>query len=95
MPFDLSLLIDLLCNKGGDVNLYIGVGHFFLLSFFILSFAAASGGHLNPLITWSTCLTGHTPVARTLMYTTAQVLLMLTWHCGFHACAIQWPSLNP
>jgi len=59
---------------GSDTNLYIGIGHFFLLGFFIICFAAPSGGHINPLITWATVTTGHTPVMRGLLYTTAQAI---------------------
>lgn len=55
-----------------DPGLYIGIGHFLLLGFFILCFAAPSGGHMNPLITWATATTGHTPIARALLYTAAQ-----------------------
>ena len=55
-----------------DTNLYIGLGHFFLLGFYIICFAAPSGGHINSLITWATVCTGHTPVVRGLMYTAAQ-----------------------
>ena len=50
----------------------VGVFHFFLLSLFIFCFAASSGAHFNPLISWATMLTGHTPVARALLYTVAQ-----------------------
>eukprot|EP00937_MAST-01D_sp_MAST-1D-sp2_P007432 g7432.t1 len=67
-----------------DTNLYIGVGHFFLLGFYIICFAAPSGGHINPLITWATVATGHTPAVRGLMYTAAQatggVLGALVFH---------------
>ena len=54
-----------------DPSLPIAVGHFLLLGFFILSFAASSGGHINPLITWATTTTGHTPLVRALLYTVA------------------------
>mmetsp|Transcript_19061 Transcript_19061/g.26814 ORF Transcript_19061/g.26814 Transcript_19061/m.26814 type:complete len:158 (+) Transcript_19061:158-631(+) len=40
----------------------------------ILSFAASSGGHLNPMISFATTLTGHTPAARGLLYIAAQML---------------------
>jgi glycerol uptake facilitator-like aquaporin len=55
-----------------DTNLYIGGGHFLLMGFYIICFAAPSGGHMNPLITWATVTTGHTPVMRGLLYTAAQ-----------------------
>ena len=57
-----------------DTGLYIGAGHFLLLGFYIICFAAPSGGHINPLITWATAATGHTPVARALLYTAAQAV---------------------
>ena len=57
-----------------DTNLYIGGGHFLLLGFYIICFAAPSGGHINPMITWATAATGHTPVMRALLYTAAQAI---------------------
>jgi len=55
-------------------TLTIAVCHFFVLMLFIFSFAAPSGGHMNPLITFSTVLTGHTPLARGVVYVPAQLL---------------------
>ncbi|KAI5077700.1 hypothetical protein GOP47_0007968 [Adiantum capillus-veneris] len=50
----------------------IGVITFLCLSFFILAAAPASGGHLNPAITFATMLAGFSSPARTLMYVIGQ-----------------------
>ncbi|GAB5370812.1 hypothetical protein AAMO2058_001525400 [Amorphochlora amoebiformis] len=50
----------------------IAITHFFFLGLFILSFAPASGGHMNPMISFATMLTGHTPIARGVLYILAQ-----------------------
>eukprot|EP00466_Bigelowiella_natans_P001057 jgi/Bigna1/136140/aug1.32_g10848 len=52
----------------------VAVSHFFILGLMILTFAASSGGHLNPMISFATTLTGHTPAARGLLYIGAQML---------------------
>lgn len=36
--------------------------------------ANVSGGHLNPAVTFATCLTGHTSWGKGLLYAIAQVL---------------------
>ncbi|KAH7429984.1 hypothetical protein KP509_09G076900 [Ceratopteris richardii] len=51
----------------------ISVITFFCLSFFILGAAPASGGHLNPAITFATMLTGFSSPARTLLYVIGQI----------------------
>ena len=55
------------------------------MSIFIISFAAPSGGHLNPLISWATCMTGHTTAVRAAFYTCAQVLGSLLGAAAFNA----------
>mmetsp|Transcript_26800 Transcript_26800/g.65006 ORF Transcript_26800/g.65006 Transcript_26800/m.65006 type:complete len:174 (-) Transcript_26800:3-524(-) len=52
----------------------VAVSHFFILGILILSFAPASGGHLNPMITFATVLTGHTPIARGVLYIVAHIV---------------------
>lgn len=47
-----------------QVPAYVGVSNIVLLSIFIMAAAPASGGHLNPLITYSTVLTGLSGFAR-------------------------------
>ena len=47
-----------------QVPAYVGVTNIVLLSVFIMAAAPASGGHLNPLITYSTMLTGLSGFAR-------------------------------
>ena len=51
----------------------IGVGHFLLLSFFILQFAASSGAHFNGFITFSCMLTGHISIVKGFFYIMAQL----------------------
>lgn len=46
------------------IGVYIGVSNIFLLSLFIYATAPASGGHINPVITFSTILCGICPVSR-------------------------------
>jgi glycerol uptake facilitator-like aquaporin len=43
---------------------YIGISNIFLLSTFIYATAPGSGGHLNPMISFSAILAGICPVAR-------------------------------
>lgn len=52
----------------------IAIVHFFILSFMILAAAPASGGHMNPGITFATMLTGFTSPTRTCLYILAQSL---------------------
>ncbi|KAH7423280.1 hypothetical protein KP509_12G047400 [Ceratopteris richardii] len=51
----------------------ISVITFFCLAFFILGAAPASGGHLNPAITFATVLTGFCSPARGLLYVIGQI----------------------
>jgi len=44
-----------------------------LLALLIFAFAPGSGGHLNPMITFATMLTGHTQIYRGIVYIAAQV----------------------
>ncbi|KAL7786977.1 aquaporin-like protein [Trichoderma ceciliae] len=57
-----------------QVGGYIGISNIILLSTFIYATAPASGGHLNPLITFSAVLTGLCSVPRGLLYITGQTL---------------------
>lgn len=47
-----------------QVGAYIGISNIALLSSFIYATAGPSGGHLNPLITFSAVLSGICPVPR-------------------------------
>ncbi|KAK3353953.1 aquaporin-like protein [Lasiosphaeria hispida] len=55
-----------------QVGAYIAISNIFLLSIFIYATAPASGGHLNPMITFSTMLTGLCPWPRGFLYMCAQ-----------------------
>ena len=47
-----------------QLGAYIGISNIFLLSTFIYATAPASGGHMNPMITFSAMLAGICPVSR-------------------------------
>ncbi|KAK5999251.1 putative aquaporin PIP2-6 [Cladobotryum mycophilum] len=53
---------------------YIGISNIFLLSVMIYATAPATGGHMNPVITFSAILTGLCPVARGVLYLCGQTL---------------------
>ncbi len=47
-----------------EIAAYVGIFNAVLLSVFIYATAPASGGHINPLITWTTVWCGLCPAAR-------------------------------
>ncbi len=47
-----------------QVAAYVGIFNTILLAVFIYASAPASGGHLNPTITWTTMLCGLCPASR-------------------------------
>ena len=51
-----------------------GVSNIFLLTIFIMAIAPGSGGHINPLITFSTMLCGLTGFARGMLYLIGQTI---------------------
>lgn len=51
---------------------YVGITNTFLISLFILAMAPATGGHINPLITFSTVVTGLTGFSRGILYMIGQ-----------------------
>jgi glycerol uptake facilitator-like aquaporin len=51
---------------------YVAVSNIFLLTLFIYSLAPASGGHVNPIITFATMTTGLTGFSRGILYLIAQ-----------------------
>lgn len=53
---------------------YAAVSSIFLLTLFILAIAPGSGGHINPLITFSTLITGLTGFSRGILYMVAQTI---------------------
>jgi glycerol uptake facilitator-like aquaporin len=53
---------------------YVGITNVFLLMLFIYATAPASGGHLNPLITFATMTTGLTEFPRAILYILGQTI---------------------
>jgi glycerol uptake facilitator-like aquaporin len=53
---------------------FIAVAHLVILAFFIISTAKSSGGHLNPMITFATMVTGFTTPTRAVAYILAQTI---------------------
>jgi glycerol uptake facilitator-like aquaporin len=51
---------------------YVGIYTSLLLAIFIYATALASGGHMNPLITFTAMLCGLCPVPRAVLYLIAQ-----------------------
>lgn len=72
----LSALIDTTMAGFKTLHLpaYAGVSNIFLLSLFIYATAPASGGHVNPLITFSTVTTGLTAFPRGALYIICQTI---------------------
>lgn len=58
--------------KTSQVAAYVGVTNIFLLSIFIYATAPATGGHLNPFITFCTITTGLTGFSRGILYMIGQ-----------------------
>jgi glycerol uptake facilitator-like aquaporin len=52
-----------------QVGAYIGISNLILIATFIYAIAPASGGHINPLITFSAMLTGLCSVPRGMLAT--------------------------
>jgi glycerol uptake facilitator-like aquaporin len=53
---------------------YVGISNIFLLSLFIYALAPSSGGHVNPLITFTTVMTALTGFSRGFLYIVGQTL---------------------
>lgn len=53
---------------------YVAVSNILLLTLFIYALAPASGGHVNPIITFATMCAGLTGFSRGILYMTAQTL---------------------
>ena len=51
---------------------YVGLSNVVLLALFIYATAPGSGGHVNPVISFSTFLTGLTPLPRAVLYMVGQ-----------------------
>lgn len=55
-----------------QVTGYVDISNVFLLTLFIMAIAPGSGGHTNPIVTFSTMLCGLTGFARGILYLTGQ-----------------------
>ncbi|KAL2114046.1 hypothetical protein VUR80DRAFT_1049 [Thermomyces stellatus] len=53
---------------------YVGFGNIALLSLFIYATGSATGGHLNPLVSFSAIISGVLPVSRGILYLLGQAL---------------------
>ena len=53
---------------------YVGISNIFLLALFIYALSPASGGHVNPLITFATSVTALTGFSRGFLYLVGQTL---------------------
>lgn len=51
---------------------YVGISNIFIIMLFIYALAPSSGGHINPMITFTTMLAGLTSFPRTILYLIAQ-----------------------
>lgn len=51
---------------------YVGISNIFIIMLFIYALAPSSGGHINPMITFTTMLAGLTSFPRALLYLIAQ-----------------------
>jgi len=56
--------ITLMSYGTNQVSAYVGIFNAILLALFIYATAAATGGHVNPMISFATMLCGFTPVSR-------------------------------
>jgi hypothetical protein len=61
-------------SKTSQPAAYVGITNIFLISLFIYALAPASGGHVNPLITFTTMMAGLTSFSRGILYMVAQTL---------------------
>lgn len=70
----ISALIDTTIGnfKTAQAAAYVGVTNIFLISLFIYALAPSSGGHVNPLITFTTVTTGLTAFSRGILYMIGQ-----------------------
>ncbi|CAM1510683.1 Fc.00g010180.m01.CDS01 [Cosmosporella sp. VM-42] len=64
----------LLSYETPQLGAYIGISNIVLLSTFIYATAAPSGGHINPLITFSAIFAGICPLSRGILYLCFQTI---------------------
>ena len=71
-----SALIDVTLEnlQTTQVSAYVGLTNIFLLSLFIYACSPASGGHINPTITFATMTTGLIEFPRAILYICGQTI---------------------
>jgi glycerol uptake facilitator-like aquaporin len=57
-----------------QIGAYVGISNIVLLSMFIYATSPASGGHINPMITWTTVWSGICPLSRGISFYLLYVL---------------------
>ncbi|KAK1751409.1 aquaporin-like protein [Echria macrotheca] len=57
-----------------QIGAYIGISNIVIIAVFIYAVSPASGGHLNPMISFTTMLTGMCPCPRAVLYMCGQLL---------------------
>lgn len=72
----LSALIDITIGNLGTTQVapYVGITNVFLISLLIFALSPPSGGHLNPIITFTTTTAGLTGFSRCILYILGQTL---------------------
>ncbi|KAK0727433.1 hypothetical protein B0T26DRAFT_639170 [Lasiosphaeria miniovina] len=66
--------LTLLSYKTNHVAGYVGIFNTLLLATFIYAVSPATGGHLNPMITFTTILCGLTPLSRGVLLMVARII---------------------
>ncbi|PHH87314.1 hypothetical protein CDD83_9041 [Cordyceps sp. RAO-2017] len=64
----------LMSYESKQLGSYIGISSAVLLALFIYATAPATGGHINPMITFSSILAGLCPVSRGVLYMCGQTI---------------------
>ncbi|KAM3076731.1 hypothetical protein ACMFMG_007530 [Clarireedia jacksonii] len=67
------ITITIINSNTTQVAAYVGITNIFLLWLFISALAPASGGHINPIITFATLLAGLTGFPRAVLYLIGQI----------------------
>lgn len=72
----LSALIDITIGNLGTTQVapYVGITNVFLISLMIYALSPPSGGHLNPIISFTTMTAGLTGFSRGILYMIGQTL---------------------
>ncbi|PQE05696.1 hypothetical protein CJF31_00004422 [Rutstroemia sp. NJR-2017a BVV2] len=67
------ITITIINSNTTQIAAYVGITNIFLLWLFISALAPVSGGHINPIITFATLLTGLTRFSRAVLYLIGQI----------------------